>query len=178
MCLDLTKAEIAREDITCYKIVRFVTNDYVLTPLRDMPIMKEELSGERNFTSEKTRMRFWINESNGRLEADLLNGFGCLIGHIEAPEEVSEGFIHCYGTLKDVALDWAWWQRVCDKPIKQPLRLEVYRCVIPKGTLVCYGKFGGTDSLSAEQIRFVEKIDFYSTPEYRMYVDWSSPGIA
>ena len=180
MCLDITKAySESKKDITCYKIVQevFAENTHIFpqgaeypfgfkgykatyTPFQHVVIPKPVLLGKKPFEAENS----WENSCSfivDRGKLFLYNWKGSARSYLT---EVDEGFIHAYATKVALKDELEWFLHNFNSPVYytknvQQGRMAIYKCVIPMGTMYCKGQFACNDSLCAQKIMFVEKLD-------------------
>lgn len=182
MCLDITKAySESKKDITCYKIVQevFTEQTHVFpqgaeypfsfegykatyTPFQHVVIPKPVLLGKKPFEAKYS----WENSCNFIVDKGKL--FLCsLVNNARSYlDAVDEGFIHVYSTKTALKDNLGWFMHNFNSLVyytknTQLGRMAIYKCVIPTGTMYCKGLFTCNDSMCAQKIRFVEKLDIF-----------------
>ena len=140
MCLysATKKATRLKHPLTVYKVYFRNTKDNLLygpcTGVLVCPDKNNIVKGEFLFNPKKRNLKFNLTHTSG---------IACFIKFIPK-YEISDGFIHCYfyKDLLDNKLDY------------KKIHKEIYKCIIPKGTLVYYGQDG---DIAARKIKIIEK---------------------
>ena len=168
MCITVTKAYKADRDIDCFKVVGVKELDgekYRITPIMAYHIGDDIIQGNREFTA---RIPFGTSFYVERGE-DGMRMFEHQEGTTEADMAVHNagyGFIHCYKKYQDIAHDWKFWRDTIESTCEVEQgdnierHIEIYHCIIPKGTLCCEGWFGDIITIGAQTIVFREKLNY------------------
>ena len=132
MCLITTKSipEIAQEDIVCYKF-------YIL-------IMEGDINYDKNglLSPYQGSLAPTINKVTNTLLDKAYLKYG-------AAYMINRGF-HSFKYLDDLINELDFWQS---------FDIEIFRCIIPKGTKYYEGNFGDFPSYCSESIILKETID-------------------
>lgn len=135
MCLEIKKGDLrktAEEDIICYKILATTSSDsgeiVRFTPLREVLV---------DVTKD-----FEAKGSEDYLEQSL--------------GEISIGFVHTFEDLLDTMRALKTFRVIMDMSETKYLKLEIWKCVIPKGTLYCEGLFNDCKCYGSKQIKLIK----------------------
>jgi hypothetical protein len=139
MCLEIKEGDLrktAEEDIVCYKILATISSDsgeiVRFTPLREVLV---------NVTKD-----FEAEGSEDYLE--------------QALGKISIGFIHTFEDLVDTMMALTTFKVIMGENKVDYLGLEIWKCVIPKGTKFYKGVFldiKSSSSYASKKIKFIEK---------------------
>ena len=148
MCLYIkdTKTQIARNDITCYKVMMKRRNGAVCTPFKLSHPSPDVLSGYANFKASRTNI-----SANKLIESINVNSW-FYKHNTDYTSQVGEGFIHTYMFASHA---------VEDMGIECFARKDylLYKCVIPKGTEYVVGDNGSYPCYASREIKFEGIID-------------------
>ena len=148
MCLyiKVIKTQIAKNDITCYKVMMKQRNGAVCTPFRLIRPNPDVLSGYASFKASHANI-----PAHKLLES--INVESWFYKHnTDYAAEVSIGFIHTYMFASHA---------VQDMGTECFARKEylLYRCVIPKGTEYFVGEYGCYPCYASREIKFEGIVD-------------------
>jgi len=132
MCLTLnsdSEIKIAEEDIVCYKILREDSEVYATSPYFGF----EYIVGATYKLDKKLKIHF----GDPKYEGDV--------------KFVYEGF-HSFERLESAKAFLIIRQGFL------PAGCCVYKCIIPKGTRMIFGKFSNFSSIVSEAIKIIEKV--------------------
>lgn len=170
MCLKLSGAGYAPDDIGCWKVmIRRRGAQVALTPFLRTVVEKEILEGSPMVARRVSYERYEVTASQ---LFQVTYSYTTGLETRKWLDEVERGFIHVYLSpyemLKDIRGYYAekfnnhiGIQAVPET--KEGLGTEfyvtVYKCTIPAGTIMCEGDFGGTKAGCAERIIFNYEIE-------------------
>lgn len=143
--------KIAGKDIRCMKVLEQRKDGYI-TPYRYKHVPDETISGEEDFTADRSAPGDYGLETRFSVSG-------------RAHVEIGGGAVHTYAYTKD-----------SDKAIRSevlflrrqycPQATVVFECVIPKGTEYMAGTYDGKKCYGSKSIRFVrELLRFDRSPE-------------
>ncbi len=170
MCLELSGAGYAPDDIGCWKVmIRRRGAQNAWTPFRKTVVEKEILEGGTMVASKVSYERYEVTASQ---LFRVSHSYESDTDTREWLDEAERGFIHVYLSpyemLKDICGYYAekFNNHIgiqADPETKEGLGTEfyvtVYKCTIPAGTIMCEGDFGGTKAGCAERIIFNYEIE-------------------
>lgn len=132
MCLTLnsdSEMVVATKDIVCYKVLRRDSKPYAISPYFGF----EYIVGATYKLDKKPKIRF----RNKKYEGD-------------GPNFVDEGF-HSFERLQSAA------DFLCSRRAVLP-KCTIYKCIIPKGATMIYGRFGEFSAIVSDTIKVVKEV--------------------
>ena len=171
MCLIVKEANKTKKPVECYKVMLEAfdidSGEYAMTvtPFQYVRVNKKILNGEWLFKAKtESSLIKWdcIDNQIGFTLKNKTEKNNFRIKYV-----VSQGFIHVYMNKSEMTDDISWYFKNIDGNKEHIgnkwyiLKVAVYRCEIPEGTLYCRGHFESKLAGCARQIRFVKKLDLF-----------------